>query len=358
MNTAAAPNDKIRVMVVDDSAIIRGLVSQALETDPEIKIVATASNGKMALQTVAAQPVDIIILDIEMPEMDGITALPQLLKTSPKSRVIMSSSLTLANAEISLKALALGATDTIAKPSVQQDRTATERFYQELRLKVKSIARASRAKPAPIAVAPKMVATPAQPAYPLHPVKALAIASSTGGPQALIAVFKALNGALLHLPIFITQHMPANFTTILADHLSKACGRTCAEAKDGEPVMPGKIYLAPGDFHMVIARQGAQPVLRLTQDPPVNFCRPAADPMLASLAPIYGKHLLVAVLTGMGQDGLEGAKAARAAGATVIAQDEATSVVWGMPRAVTEAGLAGAVLPLEGVAPYLLRACK
>ena len=188
------------------------------------------------------------------------------------------------------------------------------------------------------------------------PTTVLAIASSTGGPQALIELFQQFKGRALRTPIFITQHMPANFTMILADHLSKAMGGDCHEARDGEVVEVGKVYIAPGDFHMTVHRDGTQVIIKLDQNPPENFCRPSADPMLRSLSKVYGKGLLCAVLTGIGADGMRGAAEVVAAGGTVIAQDEATSVVYGMPKAIAEANLASAILPLPQIAPYLLKA--
>ncbi len=358
----------IRVMVVDDSALIRGLISRALEADSEIEIVASAANGASAVGTVQQARPDIIILDIEMPEMDGMTALPKLLALSPKSKVIMASTLTLRNAAISLEALSLGAADYLAKPSAR-DSENLPAFYRELIAKIKALAGqrqytlpgASAAAQAPSAQAPKsskVVGVSAMQApLPVHLVRALAIASSTGGPQALQTIFSALPGQLLHIPIFITQHMPPTFTTLLAEHLTKTSGRPSKEAEDGEVVAPGRIYLAPGNFHMLAEKKSGNVALRLTQDAQENFCRPAADPMLRSLSPIYGQGLLTLVLTGMGQDGLEGAKIAANMGGTVIAQDEETCVVYGMPRAVIENKVCRAILPLKEMAPYLIRAC-
>jgi two-component system chemotaxis response regulator CheB len=186
-------------------------------------------------------------------------------------------------------------------------------------------------------------------------VKALAIASSTGGPQALMALFGALKGKLGGIPIFITQHMPATFTTILADHLAKAGERPCKEGADGDAVKNGQTYIAPGNYHMTVEKQDKSLVIRTNQNLPESFCRPAADPMLRSLSAIYGSDILVVVLTGMGADGLEGSKIVVSNGGRVIAQDEASSVVWGMPGAVAEGGLCQAVLPLTDIAPYLMR---
>ncbi len=358
-------SDKIRVMLVDDSAVVRGLMQRALANEAQIEVVATATDGKMALDMLARKPVDIIILDIEMPGMDGITALPQLIKASPKTRVIMSSTLTVRNAEISLKALSLGAADYLAKPTAKDPREVEE-FYRQMIHKIYALAPKPVA-PAGVVVPPKSLfaITPAVIAAPAMAVKqsttpmpagALAIASSTGGPQALLEVFKQFKGVVPRVPIFITQHMPPNFTTILAQHLTNASGMDCHEAVDGEDVKSGVIYLAPGDFHMTAERTGATVKLRLDKNPQENFCRPSADPMLRSLSKIYAGKLLVAVLTGLGADGARGAADVVGVGGTVIAQDEATSVVYGMPKAVADAKLTSAIFPLNQIAPYLIKA--
>ena len=377
---------KIRVMLVDDSAIVRGLMQRALKDDPQIEIVATAVDGAAAVETLKNIPADIVVLDIEMPVMDGLTALPKLLEISPRLRVLMASTLTLRNAEISMRAMELGATDYLPKPSATNPGEVQE-FYRNLISKIKALAPGQQVAPRPVAApaaakapgaAPTVMplrapgAAPSKPAFDVAPVtpfftlaeallhaprvQALAIASSTGGPQALLAVFTALKGQKLPVPVFITQHMPANFTTILADHISKAFGGDCHEAKDGEVARAGMVYVAPGDYHMVAERKGMDTVLRLTQTPPENFCRPSADPMLRSLAEIYGKNLLAIVLTGMGSDGAPGAAEVVRHGGTVAAQNEATCVVYGMPRAIADAKLAKAILPLDQMAPYIRKA--
>lgn len=352
----------IKVMLVDDSAIVRGLLTRALTEARDVEVVASIVNGALAIPQAKQHQPDIIVLDIEMPEMDGLTALPKLLAVSPQSKIIMASTLTLRNANISLQALELGASDYIAKPTASQADELTN-FYRDLREKIYALAGAKRFPPPPApvskpvapAAAPALF-VPAPPKPPLHmPVKALAIASSTGGPQALQKLFGQLKGRLLHVPIFITQHMPPTFTTMLAEHIGKVAGRSCVEAREGMEATPGMIFVAPGDFHMQPELSGGKVVIRLNKNPPVNFCRPAADPMIESLSRIYGKNLLVAVLTGMGQDGFDGAKLAVAAGGSVIAQDEASSVVWGMPRAVAVGDLCRAVLPLDEISGYLIQ---
>lgn len=345
---AVAPN--IRVMLVDDSAVVRGLMQRALKNEPSITIVATAVDGQMAVDTLKRHPVDVIVLDIEMPGMDGIQALPELLKIAPGVKIIMASTLTQRNAEISMRALELGATDYLAKPTAIAQADAQD-FFRQLIARIKALGTSSPAKPAT-----RKANTVASPKLPATKAEALAIASSTGGPQALLKVFTALKGKIKDVPIFITQHMPPNFTTILADHISKATGADCHEAKDGEEVRAGVVYLAPGDFHMTVERQGTVIKLKLDQNSPENFCRPAADPMLRSLAAIYRNRLTVAVLTGMGSDGAKGAAEVVSAGGTVVAQNEASCVVYGMPKAVADAGLASALLPIDDIAPYLVKA--
>jgi two-component system chemotaxis response regulator CheB len=358
----------IRVMVVDDSAVIRGLVSSMLEADPAIKVVASCNNGLAAVQGLTRADPDVVILDIEMPVMDGITALPKLLAARPGTSVIVASTLSQRNAEISLQALALGAADYIPKPEAANISGRAD-FKRELLDKVhlfgkRSIARRhASGTPAGIGRAPNATAT-----APLHRVAAkpmialrkagllkpqiLAIGSSTGGPQALNQLLKALPTAI-NVPIVITQHMPPTFTSILAQHVAKASGWPCREAQDGETILPGNIYVAPGDHHLLIDRKGPNAVARLTRDPPENFCRPAVDPMLRSLAQAYGGKVLTVILTGMGSDGLKGGREIISAGGTIVAQDEDSSVVWGMPGAVATAGLCTAVLPLGDLTNYV-----
>lgn len=353
----------VNVLLVDDSAVIRGLMSRAVDADPDIHVVGTASDGSIAVNLAKATKPDVVVLDIEMPVMDGLTALPLILQAAPGCKVIMASTLTLRNASISMQAMSLGASDYLPKPSAKFG-DEVEVFYRELITKIKVLGSAAlhvapsvgtAAKITP--VAPKPVVLAGHPNTPLHVsgVHAMAIASSTGGPQALLSFFGQLKGRLPNLPIFITQHMPPTFTTILAEHIAQASGRPATEGKDGLKVEAGHVYVAPGDFHMVPEKQGNDVIIRVNKDPQENFCRPAADPMLRALSRIYGKHLLVVVLTGMGQDGMLGAKEVVAAGGSVIAQDEASCVVYGMPKAVVENGLCRAVLPLSEMGRYLLQ---
>lgn len=372
--------DPFRVMLVDDSAVIRGLFARSLESDPDVQVVASVGDGQMAVNALAKDKgkIEVIVLDIEMPRMDGLTALPELLKIDPDVPVVMASTLTARNADISLKAMSLGAKDYIPKPSSMRELSAAESFKRELLEKVKSLGAARRRKLGTAAPArprysvdraagttPRAAAPTAAPAVKAsaaislrpagrRPPQVLCIGSSTGGPQALFKVLGALPKTL-RLPILLTQHMPATFTSILADHITRSTGWECVEATDGMPVQAGRIHLAPGDFHMLAERSGTGAVLRLKKDPPENFCRPAVDPMLRSVIATWGGQALAVILTGMGHDGQKGSEALVEAGGTVIAQDEASSVVWGMPGAVARAGICTAVLPLDQIAPWIDR---
>ena len=358
-----------RVMVVDDSAVVRGLLVRALDADPAISVVASVPDGLTAIKRVERDEVDVVVLDIEMPVMDGLTALPKIIEARPGIQVIVASTLTRRNAEISLRALRAGAADYIAKPSSAIERNSAEGFHQELIGKVKALGAASRvrrpeggsaASPKPRPASRSSGAKPAAAASkeislrpaPAFAPRALAVGSSTGGPQALHTLFDALPPSL-QVPVFLVQHMPPAFTSLLAEHLSRHSAIPCTEGVDGEVVRSGHAYLAPGDYHMEVAGRDGTPIIKLNQGPQENYCRPAVDPTLRSLVKVYGGRVLVVILTGMGSDGQHGAQAIVDAGGAVIAQDEESSVVWGMPGAVATAGLCSAVLPLDDIAPYL-----
>ena len=385
--------DVYRVMVVDDSAFIRGAIARALEGDPCLKIVSSVSNGEQAIRSLQRDPVDVIVLDIEMPIMDGMTALPKLKAIDEAVQIIMASTLTQKNAEISLKAMSLGATDYVPKPSSSHEVLAADDFKRELVGKAKALGALARrsevrgpylkldpnAQPEaartvkPLADEARNTQTTVKPRLPSSPQaqgkkeivlrkealispEVIAIGSSTGGPQALFKVIKDMGNGLPQ-PIVITQHMPPSFTTILAEHISRQCNVTCSEAHEGDMLKAGQYYVAPGDYHMLIERRGtAGPMVRLTKDPQENFCRPSVDPMLRSLVNVYGKSILVVILTGMGQDGMRGSEAVTKAGGSVVAQDEATSVVWGMPGAVALSGLCHSVLPVGDIGGFVRQA--
>ncbi len=365
-NPEPGTSNAIRVMVVDDSAVVRGLVSRWVDEDPDMETVGRFANGQIALSGIVSAAPDVIILDIEMPVMDGMTALPELLKLKPGVKVIMASTLTRKNAEVSLNALSLGATDYIPKPETNRGVTTSQEFRSELLRKVKAMVpgRGGVSRQRTPAVSRPGVPTASGTTAPavegakyqlqaFSPVKPriLAIGSSTGGPQALAKVIEALASATADIPVVITQHMPPTFTAILAEHLSRSSGRTAKEGEDGESVDAGTIYVAPGGFHMKLVKKDSGPVLSIYDGPMVNFCKPAVDPLFESVVRVYGPATLALVLTGMGHDGAVGAKMIADAGGSVIAQDEATSVVWGMPGAAAEAGACAAVLPLEEIGP-------
>jgi two-component system chemotaxis response regulator CheB len=317
-----------------------------LDADPAVRVVARVGNGQAAIEELRRTPTDVLVLDIEMPVMDGMTALPLLLHADPGLKVVMASTLTTRGADIALRALRLGAADYVPKPSAVN---GDDVFRRELLAKVKGLARLRQRARVPL----REPATLRLHAAAVRTPRLLAVGSSTGGPQALFTLVQGL-GKTLSVPIVLTQHMPATFTPILAEHISKLGCLPCAEAKDGEVLQAGRIYLAPGDRHLLVepGRGGLQ--ARITTDPPENFCRPSVDPMLRSAAAACDGRVLVAILTGMGQDGLAGTRRVVEAGGGAVAQDEATSVVWGMPGAVAQAGLCQAVLPLPRIAPKLL----
>ena len=349
-----------RVMVVDDSAVIRGLMTKWLEEDPAIKIVGTAGNGKMALACMERYDPEIIILDIEMPVMDGLTALPKFFEINPKVKVIMASTLTSRNAEISMRALSMGASDYVSKPTNKREIASSLSFQEEIISKVISIAAATRLRNSGEVFSgktslvddqfrPKATTTgsTANRMFSRGKSSILAIGSSTGGPQALLEVLKTLGS--VNVPVVITQHMPPTFTKILAKHLTSMTKFVCKEAEDGDILEDGKVYLAPGDYHMTVVRKSGKKVISLNQGEPENFCRPSVEPMLRSLIDVYGSEVFAVILTGMGHDGLEASRKLVEVGGKLIAQDEETSVVWGMPGAVCNAGLCSGIYPLNQI---------
>ncbi len=347
-------------MVVDDSAIIRGLIARWIDAEIDMEVAASLRTGRDAVSQVGRVDPDVILLDIEMPDLDGISALPLLLAKKPDVVVIMASTLTRRNAEMSFRALALGAADYIPKPDSTRDRNAADAFRNELVRKVRALGgrcvRPADAPPlAPALDAPRVCAKVELRRFTPSVPRALVIGASTGGPQALMTLVGGISAIIDRMPVLITQHMPPTFTTILAEHLAKASGRPAREGIDGEAVLPGQIYLAPGERHMRVVRHGREIVIALGDDVPVNFCRPAVDPLFVSAVDVWQCATLGVILTGMGTDGLRGSRDIVAAGGNIIAQDDATSVVWGMPGAVAQAGLCAAVLPLTQIAARLNR---
>jgi len=372
--SSVAANRRIRVMLVDDAVVVRGLFARWVESEPDLDVVATLRTGREAVNQFERVDPDVVVLDVDMPDLDGIAALPLLLEKKRDLVVIMASTLTRRNAEISLKALSLGAADYIPKPGSNRELSASMAFRRELIEKIRQLGQRARrlrgglassrvateAKSAP-SIVPQIGEEPAPPPpQALRPMptvapRVLLIGSSTGGPQALNGLIAEIGSVLQRVPILITQHMPPTFTAVLAEHLARIGKCPVREASDGEEIKSGNVYLAPGGKHMKVARRDGTAVIAIEDGPLVNFCKPAVDPMFASAAEVWGNKTLALVLTGMGSDGLAGAKAIVAAGGHVFAQDEATSVVWGMPGQVTNAGLCSAVLPLPEIAGKLTR---
>ena len=363
----------IRVMVVDDAIVARRLLTRWIGAEHDMIVAACLRTGREAVDQVEACDPDVIVLDVDMPELDGISALPLLLRKKPDLVVIMASTLTRRSAEVSLRALALGAADYIPKPQAALDAAMSVAFHRELIDKIRGLgrrrlpARRDATIPAarerlPAAGRPGAVPPYAEAAilglrqFARAVPRALLIGASTGGPQALTSLIGQMGTTLERAPILITQHMPPTFTTVLAEHLTRVSGHCVREAEHDEAVVAGSVYVAPGGRHMrvVRGREGA-PAIALGDDPPINFCKPAVDPLLSSAAALWGAGSLALVLTGMGSDGTRGAADIAAAGGSVIAQDEATSVVWGMPRSVAQAGLCSAVLPLGEIAAKVNR---
>ncbi len=339
---------RVRVLVVDDSAVVRGIVTRELESDPQIEVVGSAPNGEIALAKIERLRPDVLTLDVEMPVLDGMQTLRELRRRGYACRVVMFSTLTEQGGKTAFEALALGAHDCVAKPTNRASLNAgAEAFGPELRSKVKQFS-----------CLPTVSPTPAKPraraARVIRPVRLLAIGVSTGGPAALAEVLPRLP-ADFPCPIVITQHMPPMFTRLLAERLSSKSRIRVAEAQPGAALEPGLALIAPGGSHLVFRRRDDRVVAALDDGPPENSCKPSVDVMFRSLTSLYGSEALGVILTGMGRDGLEGARLLREAGGVVLAQDKASSVVWGMPGYVIEAGLADAVLDLGAISNAVLR---
>jgi len=373
----------ISVLVVDDSVVIRRLITDALEGDPEIKVMSTAQNGRVALGKIEQLKPDLVTLDIEMPVLDGISTLRELRKTDRRTPVIMFSTLTAAGASATLDALSAGASDYVTKPAnVGSVLESIRSVREQLIPRIHALCERRSVRPAypparpgsgptaqrsgaPTALRPGVPTTPTAPRPPVRPVAVrpsplhngvidvIAIGCSTGGPDALAQVLAALPGTL-PVPVVVVQHMPPVFTKMFAERLDRTSALSVTEAVDGSALQRGTVYIAPGDIHLELIRSGGAVLTKLRSTPPENFCRPAVDVLFRSVAQVYGGHVLAVVLTGMGSDGKLGCTPLAAAGAEIVVQDEATSVVWGMPGSVAQAGLANSVLPLSEIAKHLI----
>ncbi|HEX3005188.1 MAG TPA: chemotaxis response regulator protein-glutamate methylesterase [Angustibacter sp.] len=357
----------VRVLVVDDSVVVRRLVSDVLASDPEIEVVATASNGRLALNRLDQVAPDLVTLDIEMPELDGIATLRELRARGNRVPVIMFSTLTERGAAATLDALEAGASDYVTKPanvgsineSLEQVRLSLVPKIKALVPRPKSAGLATTvprqaavahlpraATSGPVVLAPRAART--------APFRVLVIGCSTGGPDALARLLSGLP-ADLPVPVAVVQHMPPVFTKQFAMRLDRTLPFHVVEATAGQVLEPGSVYVAPGDHHLALTSSGGRVVTVVNQEPPENFCRPAVDVLFRSAARVYGRDVLAVVLTGMGTDGRRGSQDVVTAGGSVVVQDEATSVVWGMPGAVAQAGTAEEVLPLAELAPAITR---
>ncbi len=367
---------KIRVLIVDDSALMRRIIMTSLLKHDEIEVVGTAANGRLALEAIKKTTPDIITLDVEMPEMDGIETLKEIRKTNSTLPIIMFSTTTQRGSKTTIDALTHGASDYVTKPI---NSNSFEEAYQVLEntlipkikalyssvisanIKERGAARRERlAFPIPEKIT--FLDTKAYSSAsnvnqiqnrPLYPIDAVCIGVSTGGPEALKHIFSSWRSPL-PVPIFIVQHMLPKFITILASRLSDSSVIKVQEPYEGQEALPGLAYIAPGGFHMVLKRSGTKVFISLNEDPPENSCRPAVDVLFKSAAKVYGQSLLAVVLTGMGYDGLKGAQEIVNNNGTVIAQDEETSVIWGMPRAIIEARLAEKTLPIDQISDEIL----
>ena len=359
------PKATIKVLVVDDSVVVRRLVTTALSSDPDIEVVGTASSGRLGLDKIGQLSPDLVTLDIEMPDMDGLETLKELRRRHPKLPVVMFSSLTERGATITLDALTFGANDYVCKPAkVSSPDEAMASVRDQLIPKIKALttgrsgiaprpATATAAAVLPATIVRPRLAVPSTGVEPTGPVDIIAIGASTGGPDALASILSKLP-ADFPVPVVIVQHMPPLFTRLFAQRLNTASQVTVREARDGDIVEPGTVLIAPGDFHVSLRRDGLTVRAMTHQEGPENWVRPAVDVLFRSVAEVYGERALGVVLTGMGQDGIRGVEKMVEAGAQIAVQDEATSVVWGMPGVVANAGLAHRILPLLDVAPHII----
>jgi two-component system chemotaxis response regulator CheB len=348
----------IKVMVVDDSAVVRSVLTRWIDEHDEFEAVSRCMNGKVAVDRIVTDRPDVVLLDIEMPVMSGLTAIPLLLEKAPDTKILIVSTLSTHNAELSMKAMSLGATDYIPKPDNSVGLMSNPAFRRELVDKIKAVANHKTASGKLSRLADMLPSSPvtseATRPFSAHRPGIIAIGSSTGGPRALDKVLPRIANAISDVPVVLTQHMPRAFTALLAKKIATQTGRPTFEGEDGMELKAGSIYIAPGGRHMSLRVQGDRVVVAVEDGAEINFCKPSVEPLLASVAKIFGSRSLVLILTGMGSDGAEGATRIANTGGSVIAQDKASSVVWGMPGAVVKAGAASAVLPLDRIAPKII----
>jgi two-component system, chemotaxis family, protein-glutamate methylesterase/glutaminase len=345
---------KKRILLVDDAVVVRKVLSQVISHDPDLEVAATAANGRLGLAKFATLKPDLVLLDIEMPEMDGLEAVRELRKIDSHVPIIMFSTLTERGASVTLGALALGATDYVTKPSNFDGAANLDAISRELIPKIRVLCHLPWAQ-SPAILAVKPVPSIAMPARLVTPAKIVVVGVSTGGPDALARLLPLLPDRL-PAPLLIAQHMPPIFTAMLAARLAAKSRFPVRECVSGEPLSPGCVVIAPGDFHMVVEHENGAVSLKTHQGPRENFCRPSVDVLFRSVAALFRERTLAVVLTGMGQDGLKGCELLRECGARVYVQDEASSVVWGMPGFVARAGLADKILPLDQIASEIVRA--
>ena len=352
-------NKSIRLLLVDDSAAIRGILSKTLREMPGIKVTGTAADGEKALNFLDKEQVDIVLLDIEMPVMNGIETLRHIRKKYPRLPVVMFSSLTERGAKATLEALVAGANDYVPKPTAMDNHSIVARIESELVPKLRAVYRPpDKSKDWSNKTASTNLTTPAPRKKNLQDVSVLVIGVSTGGPGALAEILPHLTVANAP-PIVVVQHMPMEFTRLLAERLSKMCKDRVSEAHHGQALQQEHIYLAPGGSHLEIQKHGNEAKLVLHDGPPENSCRPSADVLFRSAAKVFHSGTLALILTGMGNDGLQGCKMIASEGGVVIAQDEPSSVVWGMPGHVVRAGIADTVLSLDRIGPDIaMRICR
>ena len=365
----------IRVAIVDDSVVVRGLISRWLREVDGIDVVGTYRSGREIITNIVAANPDVVILDIEMADIDGITALPYIMRSKPNVIVIIASTLTARNADISFKCMALGAKDYVLKPQSNREVSTSDEFKNVLIEKIfalgdkdgkKALLRRQLAPQIPSAqrapilkvqstIVKPALEMPAMRPFSRTPPKLLLIGASTGGPQAVMNLLKGISSAIARYPVLIAQHMPAAFTLMFAEHLTRQTQLDVVQATDGEILKSGRVYVAPGGRHMAVSQHNGYNQISIIDGAPVNFCKPSVDVLFESCAKFFGPACLSVILTGMGVDGAKGALKIADVGGSVIVQDEDSSVVWGMPGATVKIGACAAILSVEQMAPVLMR---